>query len=189
MSVMRSVRSLLLLLLVLASIHVSSTLASPADGVLVPKEQRKSAPKLSLPDLDGQKRQLSQLKGKVVVVNFWATWCGPCKAEMPEFTKVHAEYRDRGVEFVGAANETKAARAKVREFVNRLQIQFPIWLEMSADHMEAFGLGDGLPGTVVVDQQGKVAARIKGVTAAAQLRELIDCLLLEASAAAPAASR
>ena len=188
MFVMRSVRSLLSLVLVLASVQLPAAFAS-GDAVLVPKEQRKAAPKLSLPDLDGQKRQLSQLKGQVVVVNFWATWCGPCKAEMPEFTKVHAEYKDRGVEFVGAANETKASRDKVREFVSRLQIRFPIWLEMSADHMEAFGLGDGLPGTVVVDQQGKVAARIRGVTDAAQLRELIDRLLLAASATAPAASR
>ncbi len=181
--------SLLLVVLALCAGQALPAFAASRDAVLVPKEQRKSAPKLALPDLEGQKRQLSQLKGKVVVVNFWATWCGPCKAEMPEFTKVHAEYKDRGVEFVGAANETRASRDKVREFVSRLQIQFPIWLEMSADHMEAFGLGDGLPGTVVVDQQGKVAARIRGVTDAAQLRELIDSLLLEAPAAAPAASR
>ncbi len=181
--------SLLLVVLALCAGQVSSAFAASRDVALVPKEQRKSAPKLSLPDLEGQKRQLSQLKGKVVVVNFWATWCGPCKAEMPVFTKVHAEYRDRGVEFIGAANETKASRDKVREFVSRLEIQFPIWLEMSADHMEAFGLGDGLPGTVVVDQQGKVAARIKGVTDATQLREVIDRLLHEASATAPPASR
>jgi thiol-disulfide isomerase/thioredoxin len=189
MLVMRFIRSLLLLVFVLGSVQASPAFASSGDDVLVPKETRKSAPKLSLPDLEGPKRQLSQLKGKVVVVNFWATWCGPCKAEMPEFTKVHAEYRDRGVEFVGAANEARSERNKVQEFVRQHQIQFPIWLEMSADHMEAFGLGDGLPGTVIVDQQGRVAARIKGVTHATQLRELIDRLLLEATPTASAASR
>jgi thiol-disulfide isomerase/thioredoxin len=161
--------------------------SAPADDALVPKDKRSNAPKLALRDLEGQKRQLTDLKGKVVVVNFWATWCGPCKAEMPEFTKVHAEYRDRGVEFIGAANETRADRDKVREFVTRLEIKFPIWLEMSLDHMEAFKVGPGLPATVVVDQQGRVAARVKGVTHATQLRELIDRLLAEGKATATTA--
>jgi thiol-disulfide isomerase/thioredoxin len=182
MLAMRFGRSLVLLVLVLVSAHASpAAFASAADDALVPKEKRKSAPKFSLPDLEGPKRQLSQLKGKVVVVNFWATWCGPCKAEMPEFTKVHAEYRDRGVEFVGAANETRSSRDKVQEFVHRLEIQFPIWLEASLDHMEAFKVGPGLPATVIVDPQGRVAARILGVTDAAQLRTLLDRILLEAA--------
>jgi thiol-disulfide isomerase/thioredoxin len=178
----------LLLVLVLVSPHASpAAFASAADDALVPKEKRTSAPKLSLPGLEGPKRQLSQLKGKVVVVNFWATWCGPCKAEMPEFTKVHAEYRDRGVEFVGAANETRSSRDKVQEFVRRLEIQFPIWLEASLDHMEAFKVGPGLPATVIVDPQGRVAARILGVTDAAQLRTLLDRILLEAAPSAASA--
>lgn len=190
MFAMRFGRSLLLLVLVLGSGQASSAFASSGDDALVPKEKRRGAPRLSLPDLEGPKRQLTQLKGKVIVVNFWATWCGPCKAEMPEFTKVHAEYRDRGVEFIGAANEARSSRDKVREFVRRLEIQFPIWLEASLDHLEAFGVGPGIPATVIVDQQGRVAARITGVTHALQLRELIDRLLLEATAStAPAGGR
>jgi thiol-disulfide isomerase/thioredoxin len=187
MLAMRFGRPLLLLLLALSVGQSSPALASSADDAFVPKEKRKGAPRLSLFDLDGQKRQLSQLKGKIVVVNFWATWCGPCKAEMPEFTKVHAEYRDRGVEFVGAANETRAARDKVQEFVRRLEIQFPIWLEASLDHMEAFKVGPGLPATVIVDSQGRVAARITGVTDAVQLRALLDRILLEATPTAASA--
>ena len=183
---MRFGSSLLLLVLALFAGQARPSYASSPNDAWVPKEQRKAAPRLSLRDLEGQRRALSQLKGKVVVVNFWATWCGPCKAEMPEFTKVHAEYRDRGVEFVGAANETRASRDKVQEFVSRLEIQFPIWLEASLDHMEAFKVGPGLPATVVVDAQGRVAARILGVTDAAQLRALLDRVLQEATP--PAAS-
>jgi thiol-disulfide isomerase/thioredoxin len=178
---------LLVLVLTFCAGQSSTAYAASADDAFVPKENRKGAPRVSLPDLDGQKKQLSQLKGKVVVVNFWATWCGPCKAEMPEFTKVHAEYRDRGVEFIGAANETRAARDKVQEFVRRLEIQFPIWLEASLDHMEAFKVGPGLPATVIVDSQGRVAARITGVTDAAQLRALLDRILLEATPTAASA--
>jgi hypothetical protein len=98
---------------------------------------------------------------------------------MPEFTKVHAEYRDRGVEFIGAANEPRSEREKVQEFVRHLGIQFPIWLEASINHLGAFKVGPGIPATVIVDPQGRVAARIKGVTDAAQLRSLLDRILAE----------
>jgi thiol-disulfide isomerase/thioredoxin len=168
------------LVFALAAGLVLPAFASGADDPLVPKEQRKMAPKLSLRDIEGQKHQLSELKGKAVVINFWATWCGPCKAEMPEFTKVHAEYRDRGVEFIGAANEARSERKKVQEFVQHLGIKFPIWLEASIDHLDAFKVGPGIPATVVVDPQGRVAARITGVTDSAQLRSLLDRILAEA---------
>jgi peroxiredoxin len=104
---------------------------------------------------------------------------------MPAFTKVYSEYRDRGVEFVGAANEKRAERAKVAGFVKKLGVEFPIWLEASLDHMEAFKVGPQLPATVLVDQEGRVAARIQGVTDEAQLRSLIDRVLLDAAAAPP----
>jgi thiol-disulfide isomerase/thioredoxin len=179
---MKPSRSLSLIAVVLAAGLALPAFAAGADDPLVPKDKRKAAPKLALRDVDGGKQQLSDLKGKAVVVNFWATWCGPCKAEMPEFTKVHAEYRDRGVEFIGAANEPRAERDKVQEFVAHLGIKFPIWLEASIDHLDAFKVGPGIPATVIVDQQGRVAARIKGVTDAAQLRSLLDRLLAETTA-------
>lgn len=168
------------LLVVALALSAAPAIAAPSEP-LVPKEKRSLAPKMSLRDMEGKKHQLVELKGKIVVLNFWATWCGPCKAEMPEFTQVHAAYRDKGVEFVGAANETRAERKKVQEFVDNLKIQFPIWLEASLDHMEAFGVGPGLPATVILDPQGRVAVRIKGPTDAAELRAFIDQILLEAT--------
>ena len=156
----------------------------------VPREQRTSAPKLVLSDIKGSRRQLTQFKGKVVVVNFWATWCVPCQGEMPDFTKVYSAYRDRGVEFLGAANEPRSSRPKVEEFMRDLGIQFPVWLEVSEQNLADFGVGPGIPGTVFVDMEGRIAARIAGVTDGTQLRELLDRILMEAPPSpAPAGGR
>ncbi len=177
------------LFLIALAAPATRSAAQATDDALIPQEKRAAARKFALRDLEGKKRQLADLKGKVVVVNFWATWCGPCRQEMPAFTKVYAEYRERGVEIVGAANEERSARANVTAFVTTLGIQFPIWLEASADHMDAFGVGPELPATVIVDPQGRLAARIKGVTDEAQLRSLIDRLLPQAGEAPPSAPR
>ena len=174
-------RACLSLALVFALANTGVLVASQTVGEdWIPEAKRSAARKLALRDLEGKKRQLADLKGKVVVLNFWATWCGPCRVEMPAFAKVHAEYRDRGVEIVGAANEERDSRAKVAEYVRGLGIQFPIWLEAEAEHMEVFGVGPELPATVIIDPQGRLAVRIRGVTDEIQLRSLIDRILLEA---------
>ena len=180
---MRMLKAPLMLALVLS---LGPRSAAATDEVWVPKDQRGPAPKLVLSDVPGSRRQISQFKGKVVVVNFWATWCVPCTVEMPEFTRVYAAYRTRGVEFLAAANEPRSSRPKVQEFMKKFEMQFPVWMEVSEDNMTAFGVGPGLPGTVILDSQGRIAARIPGPTDGTQLSQLIDRVLSEEPLAAPA---
>jgi thiol-disulfide isomerase/thioredoxin len=163
--------------------------AAAADETLIPKDKRTAAPKLALKDVEGIKRDLADLKGKVVVVNFWATWCVPCKVEMPDFAKVHQEYKDRGVEFIGAAQERTPDRDKVVAFAEKLDVRFPIWMESNVYHLGSFKVGPGLPATAIIDKSGRVAARIKGEMNAATLRSLIDSLLAEGVTTAPATGR
>jgi thiol-disulfide isomerase/thioredoxin len=184
---MRSIRAPLIVLALVAAASPAA-IAAPGD-VWVPREERTAAPKLMFSDIPGARRQFSQLKGKVIVVNFWATWCPPCRAEMPDLVKAYGEYRDRGVEFIGAANEPRSAKTKVRAFMQEMQMAFPVWLEASEDHLKALGVGPGLPATVIVDAEGRVAARITGVTDATQLRELLDRVLGEHAAPEPAGGR
>ena len=162
----------LILVFVLSAFPASS----PTEAVWVAREQRTAGPKLELSDIPGKKQQLSSLKGKVIVVNFWATWCVPCKAEMPEITHAYAAYHDR------------SGRPKVQAFMKSYEMQFPVWLEVSEGAMKLFGVGPGVPATVILDSQHRIAARIPGPTDEAQLRELIDRVLSE-QAGPPAGDR
>ena len=171
-----------LILAFVVSAFPASSYATDAEWV--PREQRTAGPKLELSDIPGRRQQISSLKGKVIVVNFWATWCVPCKSEMPELTRVYAAYHGRGVEFLGAAYEPRSMRPKVQEFMKTFEMPFPVWLEVSEGAMKAFGVGPGVPATIILDSEHRIAARIPGPTDGKQLSELLDRLLGEGSVAA-----
>ena len=137
---------------------------------------------LTLKDLSGVEQSLQSLKGRVVVLNFWATYCIPCRTEMPDLAAVQNEFAALGVQVIGVSTDDVADRAKVLQFVRETKVNFPIWIGGSAEHMVRFGLGAALPGTVVIDRQGKVAKIIPGVVNQAMLRKEIESLLSVANA-------
>lgn len=132
---------------------------------------------LSLPDTQGTTQPLSQWRGKVLLVNFWATWCGPCREEMPEFVKAQRELGPKGLQVVGIAIDQPD---KVSSFAKELALNYPALIASYETMDVAKPLGDsllGLPFTVVLDRQGRVAHTQLGPMKPAQLRAIVNNLL------------
>jgi len=132
---------------------------------------------LTLKDLSGVDQNLSALKGRIVVLNFWATYCIPCRKEMPDLAAIQNEFAALGVQVVGVNTDELKDRSKVLQFVRETKINFPIWIGGSTEHMLKFGLGAALPGTVVIGRDGRVVKIISGVVDQVVLRKEIEALL------------
>jgi thiol-disulfide isomerase/thioredoxin len=111
------------------------------------------------------------------VLNFWATYCVPCRKEMPDLAAIQNQYAALGVQVIGAAADTTKDQPKVLQFIKDTKVNFPIWLGVTADDMRRFGLGSGLPGTVVIGRDGKIIAEFRGIIKQADLKKHIDALL------------
>jgi thiol-disulfide isomerase/thioredoxin len=133
------------------------------------------APVLSLKDTKGRPIRLNDYKGKVVLVNFWATWCAPCLAEMPDLEKLQREYQKKGLQIVGVSYPTEKA-PEVTKAIKRLRISYPILLG-DEKALSLFKVSDILPVTVIIDRAGKVRGRILGILGPDEFEELVKPLL------------
>lgn len=127
--------------------------------------------------LDGTAVKSSDLKGKIVVVEFWGTWCKPCLEEIPDFNSFYSKFKERGVFFVALAVDSGTAD-KVQEATKRLGIQYPIAAPSLKD-LDVFGDMEAVPTTWIVDRAGKVQTVFVGASPGKQraLRETVDRLL------------
>jgi thiol-disulfide isomerase/thioredoxin len=138
-----------------------------------------------LKDLFGAEQRLSSYRGRIVVLNFWATYCIPCRKEMPDLAAIQNQYAAFGVQVIGAAADDLTAVPKVRAFIKEAKVNFPVWLGSTAADMERFGLGSALPGTLVIGRDGKIVASIRGVIKPAELRSQLEKLLAQAQSKGP----
>ncbi|HZI83824.1 MAG TPA: TlpA disulfide reductase family protein [Casimicrobiaceae bacterium] len=132
---------------------------------------------LSLPDTHGSQQPLRQWQGKVLVVNFWATWCGPCREEMPEFVRAQRDFGREGLQVVGIAIDQPD---KVTSFAKELELNYPALIATYETMDLTKPLGDrllGLPFTVILDRKGRVVHTQLGPMKPAQLRTIIRNLL------------
>lgn len=144
---------------------------------------------LSLPDLSGREQSLAALKGRVVVLNFWATWCKPCVEEMPDLVKLQGRYGAWGVQVVGAAADEPSGKDAVLAFLAKKPVSFPIWLGATTAQMESLGLPPILPGTVVLDRDGVVVAKFAGRISREKVAAALDGLVQGGTKLAAAAPR
>jgi thiol-disulfide isomerase/thioredoxin len=121
-----------------------------------------AAPAWTLKDLDGHPVSLSDFKGKVVILDLWATWCPPCRAELPHFVELQNEWKDKGVTIVGMSVDS-IAPADVAKFAKTNNLNYPIVMADEAT-ASAYGADNGIPFTIVIDKNGQVVARHLGLT-------------------------
>ena len=127
--------------------------------------------------LDGQSHKLSSLRGQIVVVNFWATWCGPCQEELPRFSQIAASYAGKPVSFVFISIDAPKDRAKIPAALAKLHVDFTSWVNADTDTLGSFGLGEIVPGTVILDETGQPTARVMGEAREEDVRKPVDWLL------------
>jgi thiol-disulfide isomerase/thioredoxin len=117
------------------------------------------APDFTLKSFDGREITLSQLKGKVVLLDFWATWCGPCKESIPHLIQLHKNYRESGFELVGMSVDKGDGEA-VRRFVQSMDIPYPV--VMAPENVVRSYRVTGIPATFLIDKQGKIREKVVG---------------------------
>lgn len=126
--------------------------------------------KASLPDLEGHAQSISQWHGKVMIVNFWASWCPPCRMEMPGFIDLQDKYRDDGVVFVGIAIDSPD---KVGAFAKKIGVNYPVLIDQSSSLLNL----SGLPYTAVFDRKGELVASHAGAWPESELDGIVSKLL------------
>jgi len=151
-----------------------------AKKVGVSAQSADAAPQVRLIKPAGYLKLIEEANGKVLVVNFWATWCGPCVAEFPEFVALDGKYRDQGVRFVGvSADDVSDLQLKVRPFVKENKVRFDIFIQDVEDPQEMIDVIDKkwegvLPTTFVYDRHGKIVFTHYGIIDRDQLIQVIE---------------
>jgi len=142
-------------------------------------------PNLALWDTNMKPQKLSQYRGKIVVLNFWATWCENCKTELPMLVEEQQRYEHRGVVLVGASLDDATTVKNVTPFAKKEKLNFPIWIGATVDHLAQLGLGQAIPATAFFDQNGNLVGRVLGVLRKDDLEHRIEWLLGNKAGAAP----
>jgi peroxiredoxin len=124
----------------------------------------------------GANVQLSDYKGKVVLLNFWATWCGPCKVEIPEFVDAYHKYRDKGFVILGVLSQDDPSQADLQAFMGEFKMNYPV-LRASEELEESLGTLWALPTSFLIDRQGHVCSKHMGAVSKETLEREIHGLL------------
>lgn len=139
--------------------------------------ERSAVSNVAVQTLEGDTVSLASLRGQVVLVNFWATWCPPCRAEMPGFQDVYEEKREQGFTIVGLSTDPTGA-ATVEAFLRERGITYPVAMA-TMQSIQAFDAGRALPRSFLIDRQGRVRHQVTGIFTEVALRQAVERLLAE----------
>lgn len=140
-------------------------------------QQETIAPRFALKDVNGRTVRLSDYRGKVVLINFWATWCPPCRAEMPDLIRLQRQHGKDGLQIIGVTYPPEK-KARVRRFARSLKVNYPIILG-TPEFKARFSSEETLPLTVVINRDGKVSEIISGILLREEFNEKIKPLLIK----------
>lgn len=139
-----------------------------------PAASGNSAPDFTVTDIDGKKLTLSDYKGKVVLLDFWATWCSPCRAEIPHFVEMQQKYGPQGFQVIGISMDDDAK--PVRDFYQQYKINYPV--AVGDDKLaESFGGVMGLPVNFIIDRDGRIVGKYLGATETSVFDKAVGDLL------------
>lgn len=155
----------------LAALLVVAILA----GCSKPASSASDVPQFSFSSLEGKTVAMKDLGNKVVIVDFWATWCGPCREEIPHLNELYSEMKGKGLEIVGVSMDTDGVDG-VKDFAREFRIQYPIVMG-DEKVAESFGGIIGLPTTFIIDRNGKIAKKYIGLPPAQDMRKIVKELV------------
>ena len=172
MTVHRVKRALFVLAALLAALAPSAHAADEVCDV----SRRKANLDFTVRDISGKDVRLSQYKGQVVLLNFWATWCVPCKREIPELAALYRDYKERGFVVLGVSVDSEVRL--IKPFAREMKMNYPVLIGAGREDLgQAFGPFIGFPTSVLVARDGKVCVRHTGLVTKAQLERQIGALL------------
>ena len=149
--------------------------SSPVRAAVKAENERKAAPDFNLKDVDGKSVKLSDYRGKVVLLNFWATWCGPCKIEIPWFMDFEQKYKDKNFAVLGVSLDEDGWDS-VKPYLTEKKINYRVMIG-TEQVAQLYGDVDSLPTTFMIDQQGRVAAVHVGLVSKSDyLHDILELL-------------
>lgn len=173
-------RSLALALATASLLAYSGCSGRPSRAHVRSENERKDAPDFNLKDVNGRPVKLSDFKGKVVLLNFWATWCGPCKIEIPWFIDLEQRYKDRGFAVIGVATDDEGWEV-VKPYIEKKKVNYRVVIA-GMDTLELYGGVESLPTTFVLDKDGRIASAHVGLVSKSVYASEIEQLLSPAPA-------